>query len=82
MKPTLLHGDIVLVNKLAYLFNKPQPGEIVIAKQKNYRHYLIKRVKRVQKNTLFIVGDNKEKSIDSRKFGWIEQKDIIGKVMQ
>lgn len=32
MKPTLLVGDFILVNKLVYRFSEPQRGDIVVFK--------------------------------------------------
>lgn len=32
-------------------------------------------------NKIFVVGDNETQSTDSRSFGWIERKNIIGKVV-
>lgn len=34
----------------------------------------------IPENSYFVLGDNRENSTDSRKFGYIEKKDVIGKV--
>src|SRR5699024_6961904 len=36
--------------------------------------------KRVPKNSLFVIGDNRNNSLDSRSFGFIEIDQIVGKV--
>lgn len=81
MKPTLQEGSIVIVNKLAYLFKNPQVGEIVALKKPGSREVIIKRVSRVEKGKYFVIGDNKEQSTDSRKFGMLTKNDIIGKII-
>lgn len=86
MQPTLEEGSTVLVNRLAYLFKDPQIGEIVAIKNPTGREVLIKRISRVenaakQSKKYFVLGDNKNYSTDSRKFGMIEKKKIIGKVL-
>ena len=86
MKPTYEPGDKVYINRLAYLFKKPKIGNVVIIKnfpqpinQAQSRH-LIKRINNISKQGFFLVGDNKNKSTDSRHFGLVKKKDIIGKV--
>lgn len=36
MKPTLLEGDFMLVNRLVYLFRDPVPGDIIVFRQTQY----------------------------------------------
>lgn len=78
MNPTFIDGDMVLVNRLAYFFKKPKAKDIVVIKWKNY---IIKRIKAINGEKIFVIGDNKKESTDSREFGWIERKDIVGKVI-
>ncbi len=79
MIPNLAPGTIVLVNKLSYLFRNPSVGDIVVLNKENKS--LIKRINKVKNNLYFVKGDNVEKSTDSRHFGWVEKKEIIGKVL-
>lgn len=81
MYPTYQDGDILLINRLAYLFSKPRVGDVIAAKDPRDKKILIKRIEKVNANKYFVVGDNKRHSTDSREFGMIERKDIIGKVM-
>ncbi|MBN1410604.1 MAG: S26 family signal peptidase, partial [Spirochaetales bacterium] len=37
--------------------------------------------KSIEKNKIFVIGDNLENSIDSRKFGFITFNEILGKVL-
>ena len=93
MSPTILSGDYVLVNKLAYVFSEPQRGDVIVT----YSRGGIRLVKRVAglpgeeikfdevKNNIdpgeyFVLGDSMENSIDSRELGFIDRWDIKGKV--
>ena len=80
MEPSFRHGDIVLVNKLSYLFKKPKVGDVVVVK-KTHR-YILKRIQKIENGKYFVVGDNKKESTDSRTFGWIKRKDIVRKVIK
>lgn len=75
MSPFLKTRDRVLVIR----FLKPKIGDVVVFKF-NKRYY-IKRVAQIKDNEYFVTGDNKKESVDSRRFGWIDKKDIIGKVI-
>lgn len=85
MSPTLQSGQIVLVNRIPYLFSKPKLSDIVALKDPRDGKILIKRISKInsakQNLRYFVVGDNKAESTDSRGFGWITKKDIIGKVV-
>lgn len=74
-----MENDAVLVSKFSYIFGEPQIGDIVVLKFK--KRYIIKRIAKKEQNKYFVLGDNLEESIDSRKFGWISKKDIVGKVI-
>lgn len=78
MTPTFRKGDVVLVNRLSYFFKKPKIGDIIVLKKEKY---IIKRVSRVNKGGVFVLGDNRKESTDSRKFGWVNKKLIRGKVI-
>lgn len=78
MAPTFKENDIVLVNRLSYFLNRPKIGDLIVLKQ---RQYIIKRIKRIKNDKYFVVGDNRKESTDSRKFGWVSKKEIVGKVI-
>jgi signal peptidase I len=96
MEPAVSKGDHVLADKTAYQRMSPQKGDIVIFiypddRSKKY----IKRIEAlpgdpypdaynmlVPHGFAYVMGDNKEHSQDSRKFGLIPLRDIIGKVRQ
>jgi nickel-type superoxide dismutase maturation protease len=80
MAPTIAAGEYVLVNRLAYLFHPPQKGDIVSLRDPRDGKMLIKRILKRKGEMYFVQGDNKVASTDSRVFGWVEKKAIIGKV--
>lgn len=58
MKPTLLVGDFILVNKLVYRFSEPQRGDIVVFKWPvNPQIDFIKRIIGVPGDTIEIKGE-------------------------
>lgn len=81
MVPTFSSNDIVLVNRLSYVFKKPQVGDIIAGRDPRDGKTVIKRITKIENTSYFIEGDNKNSSTDSRVFGIIRQSDIIGKVI-
>lgn len=79
MLPTLKPGQDVLVFNWAYIFSKPKKGDIVVFKF-NGRE-MVKRVQMYHGRGIFVTGDNRKYSTDSRKFGLIDRLGIIGKVI-
>ncbi len=97
MEPAVLKGDRVLADKTAYRRMAPQKGDIVILvypddRSKKY----VKRVealpgeavvgadmkKEVPHGYVYLLGDNREHSFDSRQFGFVPLTDVIAKVRQ
>lgn len=76
MTPTLKRGDNVLV--LCWFF-KIEKGDLVAIKKE--ARDMVKRVKAIKGDEAFVLGDNEKVSLDSRSFGWINKKDILGKVI-
>lgn len=79
MMPGLKQNQIVIVSSIPYLFRKPKIGDIVVLKREE--RYIIKRIVKIAGNKIFVEGDNKKASTDSRNFGWIERREIVGKVI-
>ena len=83
MEPLFKAGDRVVINRLAYLFSQPKPGDIVAVKHPKERNkILLKKIKKyAPNNTYFVVGENKSDSEDSRFFGKVGKNLIFGKVL-
>ena len=77
MFPILKEGDLVLINPYAEL----QIGDIVLAQHPFKQSVkIIKRITEILNDEkYFLVGDNLSESSDSRSFGAISAKDILGK---
>lgn len=74
MLPSLNPKDKILVSSIPYFLNSPQVGDIIVFVKGNKK--IIKRIKKIEKDRYLVEGDNIN---DSKEFGWIEKKDIIGK---
>ncbi len=77
MFPALKEGDAVLINRS----KKVSEGDIVLAKHPFKESVkILKRVKNFDENgDLFLTGDNGDESTDSRTFGAVPLKYLIGK---
>jgi len=82
MRPTLSPGDYVFVNRWAYLVREPKEGDIVVFRSPEaHGLLLIKRVVRVvDRERVFVLGDNPDRSRDSRHFGPVPRRAIVGRV--
>lgn len=146
LKPTILSGDNILINKLAYLASEPNPGDLIVFpgsedpskiflkrtigvdgdkieikngvllvndnqvqlkklgtykddSTENAEEYLESLGKTsyhildennfndnfgpvtVPENSLFVLGDNRDNSMDSRHWGFIDKKTVKGKAV-
>jgi signal peptidase I len=118
MLPTLHDGEFVLVNKLAYRWDRPGRGDIIVFRSTTSTDLdLIKRIMglpgdkisirdghvtvngqivnepyinavpnyggdwQVPEGYLFVLGDNRNDSSDSHAWGFLPQKNVIGKAM-
>lgn len=75
MAPTLQPGVIVFGVRPS----RVRPGDVVIVRHDNIDK--IKRVKEVQENKVFLIGDNSSQSTDSRDFGWLEVGAVLARVV-
>lgn len=79
MKPFLKNGDTIVA--LKYILKKPTVGDVVIFKHTTPPHIFIKRIIKILKGKVWVEGDNKKESIDSRKFGYIKRNQIFGRMV-
>lgn len=76
MEPQIKDKDKVLVSSIPYFFSKPKEGDVVAFWY--FDKVLIKKIKVAKKLRYLAEGENVS---DSLRIGWIEKKDIIGKVI-
>ena len=70
-----LEGDVIQINKNGEILNNGIILEIDNVIEENiYKDSLYV----VEKNTIFVLGDNRKNSIDSRVYGAINKEQIIG----
>lgn len=78
MLPSLKDGDKVLVRPPKHL----QSGDIVVANHPFRNTTIIKRIREISTSgKLFLRGDNPDESTDSRTFGEIDRKEVLGKAI-
>ena len=85
MSPYLNPGDLVII----FRTKSVKKNDVVVFERDE--DYYIKRVSKIDDDSTsprlrgasryFLEGDNKKDSLDSKKIGWIDKKDIIGKVI-
>lgn len=80
MSPKINEGREVLVSSIPFLFLNPKSGDIVAFKKGD--KVFIKRIKKIEEDKYYLIGDNEKDSLDSRNFGSIDKKNIIGKVIR
>lgn len=86
MAPTLSPGDFILVDTWAYSARPPAVGDIVVFQQAD-DFAVVKRCANwpgtnsgIQDNQLYVLGDNPQLSMDSRKIGGIDLGKVNGRV--
>jgi len=93
MEPTIKPGQLIFIYRLEYgflipflnkyivLWNKPKKDEIVVLKSPEEGKVVVKRCITVSGDNVFLIGDNKSKSIDSRFYGFVSIYSLLGKVI-
>lgn len=72
MIPTLRPGEWLFVRRDV----PPRPGAVMVVRQAGRQ--VVKRVVRVDENGVWVEGDNAGASDDSRTYGPVDPKDVIG----
>lgn len=78
MEPNFREYDIVLVTNIF----RPAIDDVVVVKDPQTNHRLLKRITKIQGKRFFVEGDNYELSTDSRHFGFLSRKQIQAKVLK
>lgn len=79
--PVYQDGDFVIVSKIPYLFGPIRPGDVIAFRHERYG-IMIKQVESISpgQDQIYVVGTQKN-SIDSRRFGLISRRDVLGKAV-
>ena len=81
MAPTLVPGDRVLITPMQAQATLPAPGSIVVARRPDRTTTrIIKRLADIEDGGLVLLGDNPGASTDSRQFGVVPRRLLIGVV--
>lgn len=86
MKPSLLPGDIILVDTWAYKDQEPETNDVVVFSLPRTDYFLVKRIApwpipNSPPGEYYVIGDNKIYSKDSRNFGGIKRQWITGRAV-
>ncbi len=81
LSPVYQEGDYVLVSIVPFLFGTPKRGDVIVFRHEIYGT-MIKMVEAVAPGgeELSVMGTHAD-SIDSRRFGPISRRDVVGKVI-
>ena len=75
MVPTIVPGQIVIASSL----KKPNINSVVILRHQGIEK--LKRITEIEKNNVYVVGDNTLKSTDSKQFGWLPMSSVVATVI-
>lgn len=78
MEPTIRQGDYLLVSRI---HGRLREGDIVVLRHPAKNIDIVKRIRRIEGGRVFVEGDNKDESEDSRSFGAVPVKTITGKML-
>lgn len=81
MEPTFHAGDRLFVCRFWYRLRPLRVGDVVVLTDPRDDKLLLKRITAVEEGHIFVVGDNKAMSTDSRTFGAVSSARIVGKVI-
>ena len=87
MEPAYRDGERLVVNRYAYWRKRPAIGDVVVLRDPDDSgRYLLKRIAKAPdgmnpgRSRVYVFGDNIDSSRDSREFGLVPRKRIVGRV--
>lgn len=78
--PEYEHGDFVLISKIPFYLYSPAAGDVIAFRQPGYG-VMIKRIQAILPEGTVEVRGSHPDSVDSRVFGEVAVKNILGKVI-
>lgn len=75
MRPTYRNGQTILVGHT----RNRREGDVVVAYMD--RREVLKRITKIENGKVFLEGDNKNSSTDSRVHGWLQDRHVVAKVV-
>ncbi len=78
MEPAVKERDYLFVSRV---YGRLEEGDIVVLEHPRKDVKIVKRVKRISADSVFVIGDNGARSEDSRSFGPVRRSSIVGKVL-
>ncbi len=78
MEPAIKGGEYLIATGW---FGKLKPGDIVVLEHPARRIKIVKRISALSDNSVYVLGDNREMSEDSRSFGYVDRAAVAGKVI-
>jgi nickel-type superoxide dismutase maturation protease len=81
LSPLFLEGDFVVVSKIPFVLRKIKAGDIVVFRHPVYGT-MIKKVEQISPDgeEILVLGTHPE-STDSRQFGPLQRRQLVGKVV-
>jgi signal peptidase I len=81
LAPTYEEGDFVVIATIPFLFGGIRPGDMVVFRHRAYGT-MIKQAQRIlpDADEIHVMGTRID-SVDSRNFGPISKRDVLGKVV-